>query len=315
VTIRTFQPGDETAQVAIYNEAAADLPKFKPATVQDVQRRTQAPDFDPATRFFAEEDGQLAGYATFSANGRVSYPWCRKGHAQVAEPLMQAVLDAMRTRGFRKAFAAYRGDWPTILDFFRGHSFQQTREMVNFVADVVDMPTPPARPSSAITPLKREDVPAVFALASKALRVTSAADLESHLFNNPYFKPESAFVLRGRTDRKPVAAGILVLNPAYADPKQIDACMPCFRLGAFGTEGMQTKRINGLFSFLARADNNVSPLGLDLMGHAAYRLQRIPDVGTFAGQVPSDVPHLLRFYERHFRRQGSFPILERELTA
>ena len=30
-------------------------------------------------------------------------------------------------------------------------------------------------------------------------------------------------------------------------------------------------------------------------------------------QVPSDAAALLAFYQRHFRRQGSFPVLEREL--
>ena len=48
------------------------------------------------------------------------------------------------------------------------------------------------------------------------------------------------------------------------------------------------------------------------MGHAAYRLQQ-SDLDCLAAQVPSDVPHLLRFYQHLFRRQGSFPILERTL--
>src|SRR5439155_11257920 len=135
-----------------YTEAAAALPKFKAAAVDEVRRRTQAPGFDPATRFFADEGGGPAGYAAFSPNGRVSYPWCRKGHEHLAEPLFQAALDAMRRRGLRKAFAGYRGDWPAALEFFRGHDFAQAREMVNFVIDVVDMPTPPAPPDSAITP-------------------------------------------------------------------------------------------------------------------------------------------------------------------
>jgi hypothetical protein len=312
VTIRTFRPGDESAQAAIYNEAAADLPRFKPAAVEELQRRTRAQDFDPSLRFFAEEDGRPVAYVTASANGRVSYPWCLKGHERHAEPLFQTVLEALAGRGVRKVFAAYRGDWPVVLNFFRGRGFRQAREMVNYFIDLVDMPTAPARPSSAITPLRREDVPAVFALAPQALRASTAAALEAHLFDNPYFSPESAFVLRSRSDQTPVAAGVLILDRSYADPKQVDAAMPCFRLGAFGTEGMQTKRINGLFSFLARPDNDISPLGLDLIGHAAYRLQDTEDVGTLAGQVPSDVPHVVRFYERHFRRQGSFPVLERE---
>jgi len=311
ISIRTFQPGDEGAQVAIYNEAAADLPKFKPATVPEVQRRSQARDFDPALRFFAVADDVPVGYAMFHANGRVSFPWCRKGHEQAAAPLWQAVLDGLTKRGIRRAFAAYRGDWPSILEFFQHHGFRQAREMINFVTEVVDMPTPPARPSSAITALQREDVAAVFALAPQVLRVATAADLENYLFRNPYIKPDAAFVLRSRIDKTPLAAGLLILDATYADPKKIDAAMPCFRLGAFGTEGMQAKRVNGLFSFLAVPDNNFTAVGLDLLGHAAYRLQATEDVSTLAAQVPSDVPHLLRFYERNFRRQGSFPVLER----
>src|SRR5207253_2463826 len=79
VTIRTFLPGDEVAQVGIYNETAAELPKFKPATVDEIRRRAGSHDFDPGTRFFAVEGGSPVGYASFHANGRVSFPWCRKG--------------------------------------------------------------------------------------------------------------------------------------------------------------------------------------------------------------------------------------------
>src|SRR5262249_49651695 len=98
----------------------------------------------------------------------------------------------------------------------------------------------------------------------------------------------------------------------YADPRQVDPNMPCFRLGAFGTEGMTTKRINGMFSFLARADQNLNPPALDLVGHAAFRLSK-SDVGAFAAQVPSDPPHLVRFYQGHFQREGSFPIFAKEV--
>jgi hypothetical protein len=48
------------------------------------------------------------------------------------------------------------------------------------------------------------------------------------------------------------------------------------------------------------------------MGYAAYLL-RDTEVETFASQVPSDAEHLMGFYSRYFRRQGSFPILERDL--
>jgi hypothetical protein len=312
MTIRTFEAGDEAAQVAIYNEASAELPKYKPATLDEVRRRSRGPDFDPATRFFALAEGRPVGYASFHANGRLSYPWCRKGCERFAEPLLERVLEAMRARGLARAFAAYRGDWLAQLDFFRRHGFQPAREMVNFVLDLVEMPTPSARPGSGIGPLTPADVPAVLALGAGVPRSSDPAALEAYLFRNPYFPPKSAFALRSRADGGLLAVGLLVTNPAYANPHQVDAAMPCYRLGAFGTEGMQTKRINGMFSFLAAEGRNVSACALDLLGYAAMQLQNT-DVATFAAQVPSDAGHLLRFYKQHFRQQGSFPVLEREL--
>jgi hypothetical protein len=104
----------------------------------------------------------------------------------------------------------------------------------------------------------------------------------------------------------------LIHRPGYANPHQVDAGMPCFRLGAFGTEEMTHKRINGMFSFLAADTRDVSAFGLDLMAHASNLVHDV-DVETFAAQVPSDAPHLVRFYKSLFRRQGAFPVFEREL--
>jgi hypothetical protein len=309
--IRTFQPGDEVAQVSIYNEAAADLPRFKPANLDEVRRRCRATDFDPQTRFFALVDGQPIGYIGFQPNGRISYPWCRKGHESAAEPLFEHAWQALDMRGLVRVFTAYRGDWPAQLDFFRIHGFQQVREMLNFVIDLADMPTAAARRTLPVSPLRRTEVPSLLSLGSGVLRATSGPELERCLFDNPYFSADALFVLRNRNDESPEAVALLILNPTYGDPKQVDSAMPCFRLGAFGTEGMSTKRLNGLFSFLAHpADAN--RLGLDLLAHAAYRLRRT-DIGAMAAQVPSDVPHLVRFYQSHFRRQASFPVLERTI--
>jgi hypothetical protein len=312
MTIRTFQAGDDVAQVSIYNEAGADLPKFKPATVDEVRRRCLAPDFDPATRFYALANGRPVGYVTYQRNGRVAFPWCRKGQEALAGPLLEHALAAMRQRGLRRAFAAYRGDWPAQRDFFVARGFKQTREMINYVLDLVDMPTPAARLGSGIGPLRPADVPAVMQLCPGVLRVRDAAELEAHLFRNPYFTPESLFAVRSKADDHPVAVGLLVANPAYADPKQVDAGMPCFRLGAFGTEGMTTKRLNGMFSLLAANNKDFTPSGLDLLSWATTRLADT-DVETFAAQVPSDAEHLARFYKSLFRRQGAFPVYERAL--
>jgi hypothetical protein len=310
--IRTYQPGDEAAQVGIYNEATAELPKFKAATLDEVRRRTLAADYDRAARFVAVLGGRPIGYAGFQANGRVNYPWCRKGHETAAQPLLERVLQAMRERGMTYAFAAYRADWPEQLAFFRNNGFEQRREMINYVLDIVEMPTPMARPSSSVSPATPADVPAILDLGANVLRLRDAAALEQYLFHNPYFAADSVFVLRGRIGAEPLAVALLVANPAYANPRQVDAAMPCFRLGAFGTEGMTSKRINGLFSFLTAESRDGHPLALDLLGYAAYRLQDT-DVETFAAQVPSDAGHLQRFYKQYFQRQASFPLLERTL--
>ena len=109
MTIRTFTAGDDAAQVGVYNEAAADLPKFKAVTLDELRRRLRGPDFDPATHFFAVENGRPVGYATFHANGRISFPWCRKGRESWAGPLLDAVLEAMRRRGMRRGLRRLPG--------------------------------------------------------------------------------------------------------------------------------------------------------------------------------------------------------------
>jgi hypothetical protein len=310
--IRLYGPGDDAVQVSIYNEAAAALPRFKPATLDEVRRRSRDPSCDPAARFVAVVEGRPLGYATYQTNGRVSFPWCRKGHEDLADPLFARVLESMKERGLPRAFAAYRADWTEQQRFFARHGFELRCEMVGFVLDFADMPTPSAKPASGIGPLRPEDVPAVLQLGAGVLRVRDAAELERYLFHNPYFPPEALFALRSRAGGAPLAVGLVVANPAYANPTQTDAAMPCFRLGAFGTEGLTTKRINGMFSFLAAAGRDLNPLGLDLLGYASLRLQDT-DVETFGAQVPSDAAHLLRFYTQYFRRQGSFPVLERTL--
>jgi hypothetical protein len=312
VNIRTYQPGDDAIQAAIFNEAAADLPRFKPATADDVGRRARALDFDPTTRLYAVADNQPVAYVAFQPTGRIGFPWCRKGYESAGEPLFQAALERLKVRGLKRVFAAYRTDWTAQREFFLAHGFEQVREMINFVLDQADMPTRPSRRANPLTPLRKEDIPAILEMAPEVLKVTSAQALEQHLFHNPYFTADALFVLRNRSDDVPLAIGILITNLTYADPMQVDPYMPCYRLGAFGTEGIPTKRVNGLFSFLAKDQRNVSPLALDLMGHATFQLEEA-GVGSLAAQVPSDAPHLGRFYESYFRRQGSFPVFERSL--
>lgn len=313
MNIRHFQPGDEHAQMAIYNAVAGPLPKFKAATLPEIQRRTRCRGFDATERFYAVDGTQVVGYCTIQGNGRISYPWCMPGQESHAAALFEAAMAALGQRGVRRAFTAYRGDWPAINQFFLERGFHQAREMVAFVMNFLDMPTPSARPGNAITPVTPADVPAILALGEGVLQATDLVSLHDHLFANAYFPPEALFALRSRHDAAPMAVGILIDEPTFADARVLDANMPCFRLGAFGTEGMTAKRVKGMFSFLARPDRALSALGMDLLGHAANRLRIDDDLEYFAAQVPSDAVDLLAFYQRHFQRQGSFPVLERAL--
>jgi hypothetical protein len=312
MSIRTFAPGDDAARVGIYNEAAADLPKFKPSTLDEVRRRTRPPEFDPSTHFVAVEGSRPVGYCGFHPNGRLSFPWTRRGFEAAAGPLFDQVLAAMKARGMTRAFAAYRGDWEPQRDFFLARGFEARREVINYVMDLAEMPTPAARASSSIGQLTPDDMAAVLKLAPRLIRSATPEELGRHLLQNPYFPPKAVFALRSKVDDAPVAVGVIVDNPAYANPKQVDAAMPCFRAGAFGSEGMQVKRTNGLFSIAVADNRDVSPLALDLLGHAAFLLQE-SDLETICAQVPSDATQLVRFYKQYFRRQGTFPLYEREL--
>lgn len=313
MSIRRYQPGDEAAQAAIFNSAAAALPKFKPATLIEIQRRIRVRDFDPALRFYAEDAGQVVGYAVANPNGRISYPWCLDGHDRWREPLLEAMLAELKSRGLSRVFAAYRADWAPVADFFVVHGFKVAREMINYYIDFQDMPTPSLVQSAAITPIEPGDLQTVLELGAGVLQAKTVAELHQVLLKNPYFPPEATRVLRSRVDRRVLAAATLVGDPTYADPRVIDPMAPCFRLGAFGTEGMTHKRVNGVFSLLAKPDRSLSGFGLELLGDAAGRVHEGDGLEGFAAQVPSDAPELALFYHRVFRKQGSFPIHERAL--
>ena len=309
MTIRSFQAGDELTQIEIYNRAAASLPKFKPATLAEVQRRTKASGFDPSTRLYGEIQGKVVGYATFTNDGRASFPWMLPGHEHLREPLFQALIAAVTKAGLRKIYAAYREDWAVVNDFFLKHGFHKARDMVNFAIDLIDMPTPAAMPSTSFTSLEPEDVPALLKLAPEILHTQQVEVLTRHFFKNPYFSPDSLYTLRARGGKEPVAVGILVADPSVRRSEAGRCVDALLSPGSLRRRKANAKRIKGLFSFLAQQDRNLNHLAMDLLGQASYRLRDADDIDTLAAQAPSDAPGLLSFYSRNFRRQGSFPIL------
>jgi hypothetical protein len=312
VNIRTFQPGDEVHQAGLFNMAAFALPGFKPATADEVKRRTRARSFDPTSRFYAEDAGQVVGYCTLEPDqGRVSYPWCKKGFEAAAPLLFDAALKSARDRGITTLFAAYRRDWEPVLQFFTDNGFRVAREMINYWSDPLDLPTLVNRSKAPIDRLRREDVPALAAMGKGVIRLP-ADKLEAYLFANTYFPAEAFLVLRDPAGR-PLAVGVGLESSTYADVRKIDPLAPCFRLGAFGTEGLNAKRVNGLFSYIVADPANALPAGLALLSEAN---QEMTDhtVSAVAAQCPSDVPYLVAFYTRYFKEHGRFPVLERQLA-
>ena len=261
MAIRTYQSGDEQAQAEIYNVVAGSLPGFKPSTAVEIARRYSGADPDSESRYFAVENGQVVGYAAFGSNGRISFPWCLPGAEAFREPLLEAVLTEMRKRGVAEAWAAYRGTWSPVLDFLHEHGFIVKRTMFNYAAELSRLPAPEPLPSNRrIEPLKRDDLRQLIALEPGMFADTDEQALERFYWSNPFYSfPESLFVLKDGENNKVLGAFLLVVNDRFADPTKIDSAMPCFRLGAFGTERERHKRVTGLFScvFADQADGEV----------------------------------------------------------
>jgi hypothetical protein len=311
--IRSYQTGDEQAQSEIYNAVACALPGFKPSTAAEIARRYSGADSDPGSRYFAVVNGEVVGYAVFSPNGRISSPWCLPGAEAFREPLLETLLAEMRNRGLTEAWAAYRGDWSPVLDFLREHGFTEKRTMINYVAELSRLPAPERLPSNRlIEPLKREDLRQLIALEPSLFADIDEQSLERFFWSNAFYGfPESLFALKDAERGKLVGAFLLVVNDRFADPTKIDSAMPCFRLGAFGTERERHKRVTGLFScvFADQAE------GEALLSSARASLAGQSPLTHLAAQAPSDDDSLCGWYDRLFQRQGSFPILSRRLTS
>jgi predicted N-acetyltransferase YhbS len=309
--IRNWKPGDAEHEARIYNTAAARLPGFTAVSADEIRRGTSARTFDPNSRFLAEDDGQIVAYITFEPSGRVEMPWCLPGQEKMAHLLMSAALRALADRRLTRVYGACRSDWRDQIEFFEDHDFVHVRDMVNYTQSIGDLPTMFQRPGLDVSVVQPADVGTIQELAPGVLRLRGK-ELANYLLKHNGFPADAIFVLR--KDGMPRGVGILIDDAAFANAENLDAKAPLFRFGAFGTEGLPTRRVNGLFSFLAPPGKDAILIGQDLLWYGTARME----TNTFemlAAQVPSDAVHLLAFYERYFRRQGSFPIFERDLAT
>ena len=312
MNIRNFQPGDERTQAALFNSVAFALPGFKPASEDEVKRRSRARGFDPTTRFYAEEKEQVVGYCTLEpSQGRISYPWCKKGFEALAVPLFESALHAARERGLSKVFAAYRQDWVGVLGFLESNGFSKARDIVNYVTSPLDLPTIASRGGLPLRRLQPSDLPALAEMGRGLIRIPPEK-MEAYYFSNPYFPVEAYLVMEERGGGAPIAIGIGLESSTWADAKKVDSLAPCFRMGAFGTEGFNTKRVNGLFSYVVSKPEHALPAGLALLNEASQELTE-GSVTSICAQCPTDAPNLMNFYSRYFKEQGRFPVWERDL--
>ena len=309
MTIRPYQPGDESAQVHIYNIAASGLPCFKPANVEEVARRYRTADPDPAAKWYAVEAGAVVGYAVLNPNGRISYPWCLPDYQALHEPLLERVLDEMRRAAIPKPGRpiAPTGSRCLVLPRPRvlaGSRDDQLRRRPGPIAPIArasgpgDPPDGTERPAPAREPGPRD-------LRRRRPRGTRGVLLEQPVLR--HVEPLRPEIGDGRSD--PAGGGPAHRHRGYADPTKIDAAMPCFRLGAMGTEHERHKRVNGLFSCVFAEES----AGEILLAEAVRRLKQA-GLAHLAAQAPSDQPALIAFYDRYLHRQGLFPILSRPIA-
>jgi hypothetical protein len=311
--IRSYQPGDEHAQARIYNAAAGSLSGFKPASTEEISRRYSAGGSDPEARYYAVKNGKVVGYAVFDSNGRVSYPWCLPEARELQEPLLETVLDQMQRRGLPEAWTAYRADWSNVIDFLRQHNFTEKRLMINYITEISRLPAREQLASSrTIEPLKHDDLSRLIALAPAIFCGSDVQALEQYFWRNAFYTfPGSLFGLREASSGELLGAYLLVADQRFADPTKLDAAMPCFRLGTFGTERERHKRVNGLFSCVFAGESE----GELLLSKPALSQAGGTGLTHLAAQAPSDAPAICALYDVFFERQGSFPILAQPLNS
>src|SRR5215469_13392834 len=212
--IRSYQPGDEQAQASIYNAAAGVLPGFKPAKVEEISRRYQAADFDPESRFYAVENGEIVGYAVFGENGRISYPWCLPDAENWREPLLDAVRAEMKKRRLPEAWAAYRIDWSSVLGFLQTQGFVEKSLMINYVAELSGLPRRSREPANRrVERLEREQLPALFALAPRLFSPADTQAIGQFFWNNAFYPfGENLFALKDSRSGEILGAYVLVID-------------------------------------------------------------------------------------------------------
>ena len=236
--IRNYLAGDAEHEAQIYNIAAAKLPGFVPVTLEEIGKGMTGRGFDPAARFYAEDNGQTVAFARFEPTGRVHYPWCVPGHEKMAHALFVSVWCALVERRVPRVYAACREDWADQIEFFVDHDFDRVRDIVNFTQSIGDLPTMFQRPGLDVTILQPSDVDAVANLVPGLLRLRGK-ELARYLLNNNAFPADAIYVLH--RNHKVTGVGVLIDDMALANVNRLDPKARCFALAPSVRKGCPRK--------------------------------------------------------------------------
>jgi len=185
--------------------------------------------------------------------------------------------------------------------------------MINYAVELAGLPRRSRVPSNRrIERLKPAELPRLLALAPRLFSGIDVQSVEQFFWNNAFYPfRDNLFALKDAKSGEILGAYVLVIDDRFADPTKIDAAMPCFRLGTFGTEQQRHKRVNGLFScvFADEAEGE-----LLMMLEPVWSRASEAGLTHIAAQAPSDAPAACALYDLYFQRQGAFPILARRLS-
>src|SRR5262249_8797105 len=128
--------------------------------------------------------------------------------------------------------------------------FRDKRQMINYVAEVEQLlPDTPLPPDRIVEPLRPEEMGDLHALIPDIDPNDDARRFQRFYAENPFYDFSGQIIaLKEAGTGRILGIAHLVVESRFADPTQINAAMPCFRFGTFGTERERHKRVNGLFS-------------------------------------------------------------------
>jgi hypothetical protein len=237
ITFRNYQsPADIGLQEAFWAQATRQLPWcWKPTRSPALYSKGQQ--FDPRSRCFAFEGGQLVGYASFTGQGdfvSLGYPWVLPGYeGDLQEKLYDSVYGFAASAEYGgKAFAQrFRQHWAAQISFFERHGFVVQRSDPIYALDIGAFPIPHVSSQYRVT-----CHPTFCWDDFRDLSARTATPQQLSMWQQYFQTVDFDFAVKASTTSLPVAYfGIAVRHDTYfaeliavaLDSTEREAFMPC----------------------------------------------------------------------------------------